>query len=192
MNLLPFIRYIRRLFQKNLVHRDARGLLPIVLPPGKGRNQSSHRFPAAVVILAAMFLWSQTALADETLLRGPRKTTRTTVHAKEPAIGKAGILEEIVSAPVHFYQHFLSHQWGQSCAYYPSCSNYGLLAIRKHGALVGSMMTFDRLQHEADEARTAPPILTGGQIKIYDPLENNDYWWYTTSHSKPAPPANIK
>jgi hypothetical protein len=67
-----------------------------------------------------------------------------------------------------------------------------LLAIRKHGALVGSIMTFDRLQHEADEARTSPPILSWGQIKLYDPLENNDYWWYTTSHSKPAPPANIK
>jgi hypothetical protein len=150
------------------------------------------RFLAALVISASLSLWTQSALADENLLRGPGKTIRISVQATEQAAGKAGILEEIVSAPVLFYQHFLSHQWGRTCAYYPSCSNYALLAIRKHGALVGSMMTFDRLQHEADEARNSPPILTGGQIKLYDPLENNDYWWYTTSRSKPAPPVNIK
>lgn len=150
------------------------------------------RILAAVVVSAAAFFWTQAALADETLLRGPGKTIRTSVPAKEPATGKEGILEGIASAPVRFYQHFLSHQWGRTCAYYPSCSNYALLAIRKHGALVGSMMTFDRLQHEADEARTSPPILTGGQIKVYDPLENNDYWWYTSRHSKPASPVKVK
>jgi hypothetical protein len=150
------------------------------------------RLFAAVVISAAAFFSPQGAFADETLLRGPGKSIRTSVQAKEPATGKAGILGEIASAPVRFYQHFLSHQWGRTCAYYPSCSNYALLAIRKHGGLVGSMMTFDRLQHEADEARTSPPILTGGQIKIYDPLENNDYWWYTIPYSKPASPVNVK
>ncbi len=150
------------------------------------------RFLAAVFILAAAFFCTQAALADETLLRGPRKTHRTSAPTDDPASGRAGILEEIVSAPVHFYQHFLAHQWGRTCPYYPSCSNYALLAIRKHGALVGSMMTFDRLQHEADEGRTSPPILAGGQKKLYDPLENNDYWWYTATHAKPAPPANPK
>ncbi len=150
------------------------------------------RFLAAVVIPAAALFCAQAALADETLLRGPRKTVRAGVETKEPATGKVGILEEIASAPVLFYQHFLGHHWGQSCAYYPSCSNYALLAIRKHGALVGSMMAFDRFQHEADEARTSPLILTGGQIKVHDTLENNDYWWYRTSYSEPASPVNVK
>lgn len=148
------------------------------------------RFLSAVVIPAAALFWAQAALADETLLRGPGKAVRTSVEANEPATGKQGILEEIASAPVLFYQHFLRPYWGRECAYHPSCSNYALLAIRKHGALVGSTMTFDRLQHEADEARTSPLILTGGQIKVYDPLENNDYWWYRTSYSEPASPAN--
>jgi hypothetical protein len=150
------------------------------------------RFPFAFVILAAALFCTQAAIADETLLRGPKKTVHTSVQPKEPATGKAGILEEIFSAPVHFYRHFLSHQWGRSCAYYPSCSHYALLAIRKHGAMVGSMLAFDRLQHEADEARNSPPIQTGGQIKFFDPLENNDYWWYRIPHSKPAAPATLK
>ena len=192
MNLLDFIRHIYRFPHENPGYRDVRRLPTFVLLPRGGRNRSLHLFLAAVVISATALFWTQAGLADETLLRGPRKTIRTSVEAKEPAIGKQGILEEIASAPVLFYQHFLSHQWGQSCAYYPSCSNYALLAIRKHGALVGSMMTFDRLQHEADEARTSPQILAGGQIKVYDPLDNNDYWWYTTLYSEPASPVDIK
>jgi hypothetical protein len=192
MSLLDFIRHIHTLPKENRGHRDIRRLPAFVPSSRRGRNRLWHLFLAAVVITAVAFFWTQAALADETLLRGPRKTVRTSAPAKEPATGKQGILEEIVSAPVHFYQHFLGDQWGRTCAYYPSCSNYALLAIRKHGALVGSMMVFDRLQHEADEARTSPPILTGGQIKLYDPLENNDYWWYTTAHSKPAPPVNVK
>jgi hypothetical protein len=193
MNLLHSIRHIFCLPQENPGHRDVRGLLTFILIPGEGRNRSSRLFlAAAVVIPAVALLWTLTALADEALLRGPRKSVRASVEAKEPATGKQGIPEEIASASVLFYQHFLSHQWGQSCAYYPSCSNYALLAIRKHGALVGSIMTFDRLQHEADEAGTSPLILTGGQIKVYDPLENNDYWWYMTTPSKPASPAILK
>lgn len=192
MNLLHFIRHIFRLPQENRGHRDVRRLLPFVLLPKRGKNRSSRLFLAAVVIPASALFWTQTALADEALLRGPRKTVRASVEAKEPATGKQGILEEIASAPVLFYQLFLRPYWGRDCAYYPSCSNYALLAIRKHGALIGSMMTFDRLQHEADEARTSPLILTGGQIKVYDPLENNDYWWYMKTYSEPASPANVK
>jgi len=150
------------------------------------------RLPAAACILTAAFLCTQAALADETLLRGPRKNVTTTVQPREPATGIAGIQVEIASAPIRFYQRFLRHQWGWTCAYYPSCSDYALLAVRKHGALVGFLMTFDRLQHEADEGRVSPPIRIGGQIKVYDPLENNDYWWYTAPYSKPAPPAKIK
>jgi len=192
MNLPDFIGHIYRLPKENRRHRDMRRLPTFVPLPRERRNRFLHLLFAAVVIPAAALFWTQATLADETLLRGPKKTIRTSVQAKEPATGRQGILEEIVAAPVLFYQHFLSHQWGRSCAYYPSCSNYALLAIRKHGALVGSLMTFDRLQHEADEAGTSSLILTGGQIKVYDPLENNDYWWYMTSHSKPASPASIK
>lgn len=192
MNPPYVIRPICRLLQENHRRRDMQRHSPVAPLPGERGKRFSRLFFAAVIIPAIALFLTYAALADETLLRGPKKAIRTGIEAKEPAIGKQGVLEEIASAPVHFYQHYLSHQWGRSCAYYPSCSNYTLLAIRKHGILVGSMMTFDRLQHEADEARTSPPILIGGQIKLYDPLDNNDYWWYTTSHSKPASPVNVK
>ncbi|MBU2226603.1 MAG: membrane protein insertion efficiency factor YidD [Proteobacteria bacterium] len=142
--------------------------------------------------LLASLLWVQIVLADENLLRGPRKAVRATAQAAEPAAGKQGIGEDIAAAPVRFYQRFLAPHWGRRCSYYPSCSNYALLAIRKHGALVGSIMTFDRLQHESNEARYSPLIRTGSEIRVYDPLENNDYWWYIAIRSEPAAPAGAE
>ena len=159
--------------RKNPGHRDIRVFQSAV-----------PSFLVIIITLTSALLWAQISPADEGLLRGPGKTIRARANATEP--GTQGILEEIAEAPVLFYQHFLSHQWGHRCAYYPSCSNYALLAIRKHGAVIGTVITFDRLQHEANEVRTSPQIFTGGQIKVYDPLENNDYWWYMKTHLGPV------
>jgi len=150
--------------------------------PDVGRK---NRRRAAILgtILFFTLLWTQTSAAENPLLRGPRKTVRSTAEAQEPLDGKQGLLEEIAAAPVLFYQRFLNPHLGRRCAYHPSCSNYALLAIRKHGVLMGSVMTFDRLQHEADEAGYAPLILIGRQIRLYDPLENNDYWWHRSDRS---------
>ncbi len=190
-------RYLSRtafcLCRKNPGRRDTRAF-PFAAPSGKGgRTRPLRPVPVIVITLAAAFLfWAQNSLADENLLRGPGKTVRARAVAAEPAAGRQGVMEEIAAAPVRFYQHFLSSHWGQSCAYYPSCSNYALLAIRKHGAVIGTVIAFDRLQHEINEARTSPPILTGGQMRLYDPLENNDYWWYMKAHFEPIAPAGVE
>ena len=161
-----------------------------------GRNDRGESARRAVIccgtLLLASLLCAQTALADVKLLRGPRKAVPAPVTAAGPSAVKEGALEEIAAAPVRFYQRFLGPHWGRRCSYYPSCSNYALLAIRKHGALVGSIMTFDRLQHESNEARYSPLVRTGGEIRVYDPLENNDYWWYMSVRSQPAAPAGAE
>lgn len=140
-----------------------------------------------LAILLVPLFWTQTAIADESLLRGPRKDVRPDAASSEVSGREQSVLETIAAAPVRFYQRFLGPYWGQRCSYYPSCSNYALLAIRKHGAVIGTVMTFDRLQHEANEARYSPLILKGGEIKVYDPLENNDYWWYMGQSKTGAP-----
>jgi putative membrane protein insertion efficiency factor len=43
------------------------------------------------------------------------------------------------------YQVLLSPFLGQQCRFYPTCSQYGLEAIKKHGAIVGSYYTIRRL-----------------------------------------------
>lgn len=44
-----------------------------------------------------------------------------------------------------FYKFFISSQDVVSCAFSPSCSEYGILSVKKQGALKGTMNTFDRL-----------------------------------------------
>jgi putative component of membrane protein insertase Oxa1/YidC/SpoIIIJ protein YidD len=162
---------------------------PFPLLAGSRRRRAAHPLPLGLtsrilpVCGAALLLVSllsvPTAHGEERLLRGPLKSVRTSTASAASTAGTQGLLEGIASAPILFYQKFLGPSWGQRCAYYPSCSNYALLAIRKHGAVIGSVMTFDRLQHEANEVRYSPLIRAGGEIRVYDPLENNDYWWYT-------------
>jgi putative component of membrane protein insertase Oxa1/YidC/SpoIIIJ protein YidD len=152
----------------------------------RGSSQALHICGA---LLIASCLWAQTAFADGALLRGPRKITGQYTATADPVPARTGILEGIAEAPVLFYQRFLGPSWGRRCSYYPSCSDYALLAIRKHGAVLGSIMAFDRLQHEANEVGYSPVIVTGGEIKVYDPLENNDYWWYTAGRLGSAAPA---
>ncbi len=64
------------------------------------------------------------------------------------------------------------------CPMAPSCSAYARRAFRRHGALTGWIMTCDRLLRcGRDEKRLAPRIRINGRIFIYDPIENNDFWW---------------
>jgi len=45
---------------------------------------------------------------------------------------------------------------------------------------MGWIMTVDRLIHEGEEEKKVSPVVYHrGRWKIYDPVENNDFWWYT-------------
>jgi len=67
---------------------------------------------------------------------------------------------------------------GQRCPSEPTCSSYSAQAFRKHGFFIGWVMTVDRLIHEADEGRHSPIVKRNGAFKIFDPVANNDFWWY--------------
>ena len=80
---------------------------------------------------------------------------------------------------VSFYRAHISPVDGDRCPSVPSCSSYCNMAINKHGFLIGWMMTVDRLIHEGEaETAVSPTVLSEGKWKIYDPVENNDFWWY--------------
>ena len=63
------------------------------------------------------------------------------------------------------------------CPMYPTCSQYSVEAIRKHGPAIGIIMTADRLIHEGDEQRYAPLISIGDRNRFFDPVKKNDFWW---------------
>ncbi len=63
---------------------------------------------------------------------------------------------------------------------YPSCSTYSLQCLKKHGFFIGWMMTYDRLMRcGRDELHLSTSIrIKGNTWKCYDPVKNNDFWWY--------------
>lgn len=76
------------------------------------------------------------------------------------------------------FQEFISPVDGERCTMYPTCSAYGIRAIRKHGALMGFVLTADRIMREFDEHRYAPLVRKHGVLRFYDPVESNDFWWH--------------
>lgn len=52
----------------------------------------------------------------------------------------------IFSLPIHAYRLILSPILGPRCRYAPSCSEYTLLAIQKHGAWRGFWLSLARIQ----------------------------------------------
>jgi putative membrane protein insertion efficiency factor len=77
-----------------------------------------------------------------------------------------------------FYQNVISPVNSGRCPMYPTCSQYSVQAIRKHGPIVGIVMTADRLIHERDEQEYAPLIKVGSRYRFDDSVRNNDFWWY--------------
>ena len=54
-------------------------------------------------------------------------------------------LVKILTAPILFYQRCISPLTPPSCRFTPTCSQYALEAIRKHGPLRGTYLAVRRL-----------------------------------------------
>lgn len=68
-------------------------------------------------------------------------------------------MKKILIACIHFYQRFISPLLPPSCRYYPTCSQYAIDAVRKHGAILGIVMGAARIMR-------CNPFVRGG----YDPV----------------------
>ena len=88
-----------------------------------------------------------------------------------------------LAAVLEIYRGPLNHLYairGGQCPMYPTCSEYSRQAIARHGPVIGWMMTTDRLLRcGRDETHLAPRVMIDGQLKTYDPVEENDFWWFT-------------
>ncbi|HEY0175785.1 MAG TPA: membrane protein insertion efficiency factor YidD [Pedobacter sp.] len=60
-----------------------------------------------------------------------------------------GLIKRIISwfflALIKFYQLFLSPLLGASCRFSPTCSQYGIEAIKKYGPFKGGWLTLKRI-----------------------------------------------
>lgn len=72
---------------------------------------------------------------------------------------------------IRMYQAGLSPLLGGHCRFYPSCSHYGIEAMRQHGAIRGSYLTLRRILR-------CNPFCRGG----YDPVPVKD----SCDHTNPT------
>ncbi|WNF37146.1 membrane protein insertion efficiency factor YidD [Bacillaceae bacterium IKA-2] len=54
-------------------------------------------------------------------------------------------LKSLLIGVILFYQKYISRFTPPTCRFYPTCSHYGLEAIRRFGPLKGSFLTVKRL-----------------------------------------------
>ena len=138
-------------------------------------------FSFGVFLIIALVLAVAPIIACHAMEEGPfvpwdfNKNTKEDIARNEEV---PSVLGSLLIQSVKTYQRYISPVKAGSCPMYPSCSAYSIEAIRKHGALIGFAMTADRLIHENNEMDDAPLIMKGGALKYFDPVSNNDFWWY--------------
>lgn len=80
----------------------------------------------------------------------------------------------VFGALFRFYKLNVSSQDNGSCIFHPSCSEYGILALRKQGVVVGILNTLDRLTRCNDNgSHYYPEILKDGLFE--DPVRDLNY-----------------
>lgn len=70
-------------------------------------------------------------------------------------------MKKILMKLIRFYQRHISPATPPSCRYYPTCSNYALEAVDKHGTLKGGVMSTARILR-------CNPFVEGGLDKVPD------------------------
>ncbi len=56
-------------------------------------------------------------------------------------------MKTLLLALIRFYQYAISPLLGRRCRFFPSCSEYAVEALEKHGALTGTWLALKRLSH---------------------------------------------
>lgn len=55
------------------------------------------------------------------------------------------MLKRLLILPIRFYQLAISPMLPASCRYVPTCSQYAIEALQKHGAVKGSWLAIKRI-----------------------------------------------
>ena len=65
--------------------------------------------------------------------------------ARDVVRGAAGLPRHVVGALLRLYQRVISPLYPPSCRFYPSCSQYALVAVERHGVVRGAALAGWRL-----------------------------------------------
>jgi hypothetical protein len=130
-----------------------------------------------LLMLVAVFTKAPLVVAAEDPMNGPwDRPIHQSSAPKHNDHDNASIASGFFSSLLTFFSEVISPVDGDRCPSYPTCAAYSKEAYQKHGAFVGTLMTVDRLFHEADEYRFSPTVKVYGVYRIYDPVSANEYW----------------
>jgi|GEM_PF-1683709 len=73
-------------------------------------------------------------------------STLLTVGALAAAATRAPVLDRAGEAAIRGYRRWLSQYWPGRCRFTPTCSAYGLAAVRTHGLGIGGRLAAARLR----------------------------------------------
>lgn len=126
-----------------------------------------------MIVLGALLLLATPAVAGEW---GPWNDTWPPVERAAEA--RPGASQEPPAGVFEWaYRQYrgASRPGVASCPYYPTCSGYGILAVRAHGPVLGPILTLERLLREHPWLeRTGPnryPLVTPhGEARLHDPV----------------------
>lgn len=88
------------------------------------------------------------------------------------------MLDQVLIKLLQAYKRFLSPLLGQRCRFHPSCSNYAMTAIERHGAIRGTLMATTRLLR-------CQPLCEGGMDPVPERFTRR-FW--TRNPTADAPP----
>jgi uncharacterized protein len=86
----------------------------------------------------------------------------------------------VLLAFLRFYIVFLSPVFGGACKFYPSCSNYAVEAVAKHGARRGFVLAAKRLLR-------CRPFTQGGFDPVPDDLPHSKRQNFSEEHARVLP-----
>jgi hypothetical protein len=127
------------------------------------------------------------AAAQENPMRAPKGWQRVAPPVPDTTLPSPASIA--LDAALRFFQQVISPLDGARSTMYPTGSAYARQAIKKHGALLGTVLTFERLMHEGNESQVAPRIRKYGLWRTPDPVEANDWWWHGPAWVYRAQPA---
>ena len=107
-------------------------------------------------------------------MRGPVRLQAAKQSTSDLAVSSPAT---VFDGYMRFFQRVISPVDGARSNMYPTGSAYARQAFQKHGALLGLVLTTERLLHEGNEGRIARRVRKYGLWRIYDPVEANDWWW---------------
>jgi len=132
---------------------------------------TAKRLTSTLLLLGLLILGSLSETAAQT------SPARDESSGFNPALGL-----------LNLYRDHISPIDGDRCPSLPTCSSYSVQAMEKHGFFLGWVMTVDRLLHEGqEEAEVSPVVYHEGKWKLFDPVRNNDFWWYRPLATKGNP-----